>query len=294
MTLAGRYHGRSVDRLVGELAPFGVSDGRRWRLDLRRLLFMTPTAIATAAATFERVALRGDEVDIDLPEDPDCRTYVQRIDLLPQQWRRPEAFDRRDAIRFCPTRRFVGAGDYAGVRGDVVDTIRRACTIDDTAAGALATCLDELFENVVHHSRSDAPAVAVAQAWPKRRLLEIAIADSGRGIPASLRSSDAYAELSGEDVGAVEAAFRFGVTSNPDFNAGMGLALARHLVRGNGGTVGIRSGFAAVTRGRAEVAQGRGVRFPGTLVALDVRMDRPFDLSRAYADMDEERGSNEA
>ncbi|EHN09537.1 hypothetical protein PAI11_36350 [Patulibacter medicamentivorans] len=109
-----------------------------------------------------------------------------------------------------------------------------------------------------------------------------------------MRSSDAYAELSGEDVGAVEAAFRFGVTSNPGFNAGMGLALARHLVRGNGGTVGIRSGFAAVTRGQAEVAQGRGVRFPGTLVALDVRMDRPFDLSRAYADMDEERGSNEA
>lgn len=286
--LAGVYRGRTVDRLLSDMdAAMTAPAEHELRIDLGGLRFVTPTALAVAGATFEVLAQRGVVPTIVLPEDAACRRYVQRMDVLPSGWRaEAESFERRPPSTFCPVHRFVDDSDYPVARRELIAAIERMCELDDATGDALATCLDELCENVVHHARGLSPAVAVAQAWPANNELQIAIADSGRGVRESLADNAAYAEL-GDDLEAVRAAFRLGVTSTPERNAGMGLSLARHLVTPNKGTVGVRSGHAAVTRGWRDVDQVRERHLPGTLVVLVVRMDIPLDIGRAYAEMDD-------
>jgi anti-sigma regulatory factor (Ser/Thr protein kinase) len=287
ISLAGEYRGQAVDDLLEALRPAaGLQRGTPWRLDLSELTFVTPTALAVAGATFEALCPVVPVPGIVLPTDDRCRTYVQRMDVLPVPWRtQPEEFDRRPPRTFCPMHRFMDDADYPQARREVMAAVVRMCDVDAETSDALALCLDELCENVVHHARPATPAVAVAQAWPSRGTLQVAIADHGRGVRASLAENPKYAGIS-DDVVAAREAFRLGVTSTPDRNAGMGLALAHHVVRPNGGKVGVRTGSAAVTRGAVESEQHRGQRLEGTLVVLEVRIDTPLDIAQAYADMD--------
>lgn len=286
-TLSGVYDGRSIDRLVDGLGSALEAEApSTWRVDLSAMTFVKPTALAVASAAFERMAARGIDVEVVLPDDPDCRRYVQRMDMLPAAWHvADEGFRRHPPSTFCPVHRFTDERDYPGARRGLVGAIERMCDLDEPTRDALALCLDELCENVVHHACVSAPAVAVAQAWPARRMLEVAIADLGRGVPASLAANEAYASIP-DHVEAVRQAFRFGVTATPERNAGMGLAVTQQLMRSNGGVVGIRSGFAAVMRGGTHSEELRTASFPGTMIVLDIRTDRPLDLTRAYAEME--------
>jgi anti-sigma regulatory factor (Ser/Thr protein kinase) len=286
--LAGEYRGSGVDRLLEDLeAAVPGPDGRVGAIDLSRLRFVTPTALAVLGAAFEVLSRRGAAPSIVLPADDACRRYVQRMDVLPTTWRtEPESFGRRPPTTFCPMHRFSDDSDYPVARRALTAAVERMCDLDDATRDALALCLDELCENVVHHARGAAPAVAVAHAWPARGKLQVAIADAGRGVLASLRDNADYADLS-DDLEAVRAAFTLGVTATPDRNSGMGLSFARHLVAPNGGTVGVRSGFAAVTRGAQDADQLRGRHMAGTLVVLVIKTDLPLDIRRAYAEMDE-------
>jgi hypothetical protein len=95
------------------------------------------------------------------------------------------------------------------------------------------------------------------------------------------KNSPLYADLPG-DVEAIQIALQPHVSSTPERNAGIGLFVTRLLLASNGGTLAVRSGVGAVYTGIRERTLVRQVAFPGTMVALRARTDRPLNINEVY------------
>ena len=78
------------------------------------------------------------------------------------------------------------------------------------------------------------------------------------------------------------------VTSTPDRNSGIGLFVTRLLLASNGGTLAVRSGRGAVYTGLRDRFVLRDVSFPGTMVALRARTDRPLNINEVYRQLPDE------
>jgi len=120
--------------------------------------------------------------------------------------------------------------------------------------------------------------------------------DVGVGIRRSLTNNPRYADIE-EDVTAITTALEPRVTATPERNSGIGLFITRLLLRDNGGVLVVRSGTGEVYSGAQEGARETPIRFPGTLVALRARTDRPLDIGAVYGrledDDDGDRGNGD-
>jgi hypothetical protein len=138
----------------------------------------------------------------------------------------------------------------------------------------LSYAIREIIRNVVEHSQADEFLLA-AQCWVAAGTAEIAIADSGVGIAASLSFNGKYSP--GNDADALLLATRPGVsgailTRHSDdawANSGYGLYMARGLADGKQGFI-LASGRAALMSGDDAQAMVEGA-IKGTCVALRLR-----------------------
>jgi anti-sigma regulatory factor (Ser/Thr protein kinase) len=154
-----------------------------------------------------------------------------------------------------------------------------------TTPAALAdvrTCLKEVFNNIMDHSREDSGWVH-AQWYPNKERVHIAISDFGRGIPAAI----AERFHCDDDGHAIELATRDGITTRSVAgNRGAGLAiLTDYVVASNGGSVSIHSsrGRVSFLPGKEGVSMSQRVGnapYPGTLLNIRFRTDR-MDLGVA-------------
>lgn len=159
--------------------------------------------------------------------------------------------------------------------------------------------LNELFRNVVQHSHDGLGGIVGAQLNlggrnTTRPMVQVAVADAGIGIPASLqtrhtRLTDAPAALEKSLWPHISSAFDEGETGNAQ-NAGMGLFVVSEMTKLVGGRLVI------ATRGATLVLQGdenfedphgiqkvlKGVGFPGTLVAFEMPVDGVSDYGSMF------------
>jgi hypothetical protein len=127
---------------------------------------------------------------------------------------------------------------------------------------------------------------AAAQRFKNTQEIEIAIVDLGRGIAASLSTNPDHAEEAEDDISAIHAAIRPLVTATPERNSGYGLALTRFLLEMNDGRLIVWSGEGRVQFGERHIKK-RVQDLPGTVVALRLHTDRPFDITTAYQRLNE-------
>ncbi|WP_152622136.1 ATP-binding protein [Archangium violaceum] len=144
----------------------------------------------------------------------------------------------------------------------------------------------ELLRNVVQHSHAPRGGIVAADLWNEERgrpMLQLAVADAGIGIPASLRAlhpnlSDPEAALEKSLWPHISGTFEEGLTGTQQ-NAGMGLFFIAEMAKLTGGTLLI------ATRGATLLLSGwvdeegnhdlrfiepRGIGFPGTLVVFEL------------------------
>jgi anti-sigma regulatory factor (Ser/Thr protein kinase) len=261
-------------------------------LDMGALVNVCPTSLAllTAVAvqlTQKRLLEPGSMVLP--PRSPLTRNYLMRMDLLKHLTGEdvPEPFARRDAVGFRPCQQFQTADDYPAVAGSLTKALAERCQTDRVARNSVRIALDEIAENVVHHAESPIGGFAAAQGWPRRGVFEIGIVDMGIGIQASLTKNPDHADVT-DDLDAIRTALEPHVTSTPDRNSGIGLFVTRLLLASNGGTLAVRSGRGAVYTGLRDRFVLRDVSFPGTMVALRARTDRPLNINEVYRQLPDE------
>jgi anti-sigma regulatory factor (Ser/Thr protein kinase) len=123
--------------------------------------------------------------------------------------------------------------------------------ISDIPVSGLAefqTCISELFNNINDHSQFDVGSI-FAQWYPKLKVLQIAVADFGQGIPETVRRVEP--NLSDND--AIIRSFDEGFSSqSTPQNRGQGLYyLRQNILHHLGGTLIVRSREGAVKFGKS-------------------------------------------
>ena len=142
--------------------------------------------------------------------------------------------------------------------------------------GLLEVCLGEVFNNIRDHSGVHKGAV-LAQQYPKKQIVRVAVSDFGEGIPAIVRTKEPFLT----DTACVRRAMEPGFTtrSSPG-NRGAGLdILADSVLQINRSHLTILSGRCALTTSPGETEAAFHTRevqasYPGTLQRYAVKVIR--------------------
>lgn len=161
-------------------------------------------------------------------------------------------------------------------------TRQQSATISEES---LRITLLELLNNCFDHAEPDSDlfGLACAQTWPRGNLAQIAIADLGIGVRATLERGGLLAGRLHQE-NACLLATEYGVTGKPDdHHSGYGLTLAAEIAENNGGRLLVVSGteIALCTQG-GRFATHVDAPWPGTLLVFEWRTDQPLDADAVY------------
>jgi anti-sigma regulatory factor (Ser/Thr protein kinase)/ABC-type transporter Mla MlaB component len=289
--LSGPYYLHTIMRLVADLQPlYRLKKPTVVQIDLTGLTFMGPAALALLVASLRRARESGliaDSSTIWSPTSKGMRTYLYRMDVLqvlfehePVEINDPIQRHAASGLKEC--QHFSSEEGSRRVARELATALKEKVKTDKMAATSLELCLTELAENVHFHADTPFGGFAAAQSFSGGNEIEVAIVDLGVGIAASLSKNPQYEEAAADEVTAIHTALQPLVTSSPKRNRGYGLAFTRFLLEINEGRLVVRSGHGYVQYGESNVERTTEFAFPGTLVALRLHTDRPFDFEKAY------------
>ena len=223
---------------------------------------------------------------ITYPNSVAARTYLHRMDAFRVLFEKEpveveDDVERHESVGLKECEHFASAAGGRRVAQGLARAIQQKVETDAVTANSLDVCLIELTENVYFHAKTSSGGFAAAQTFKNSQEIEIAIVDLGVGIAASLSANPEHAEEAADDISAINAAIRPLVTATPERNSGYGLALTRLLLELNDGRLIVWSGEGKVQFGESSFAK-RVDHLPGTVVALRLHTDRPFDIATAY------------
>lgn len=285
LRLSGPFPLGQLDRLVAALSPLESFDqATRVTFDLSGLAQIGAPCLVVFVSTVRDAAARGRLAagsTLVPPKNFLVRRWLERMNVfqLLLESAPPEDFERRLERGFRPCQVFSDDEERETTVLELVRALAEVCELDLITTQAIWFALNEIATNVTQHARSPSGAVGIAQAATRRRQFEVAIADRGVGIRATLAQNPRYANVAG-DLDALKVSLEAGTTGrSDDSRRGLGLFMTRELLRANGGSLLLRSGTAQL-----EVGTGNDERLGladvrGTIVALRFRMDRPVAIA---------------
>lgn len=233
----------------------------------------------------EMLRLRSDQIDAELilPSKTDlARLFVNA------NWAHLLEPRKFDASRFrghtqTPATQFTNPTEQNDAVNRIVNAILGGIPdIRRENFAALEWAVNELTDNVIVHSQSDIGGlVQVSNFKRNSKIIEFTIADSGLGIPSTLRSGGNF---SGSDTDALDRAIREGVTRDKSIGQGNGLYGSYQICCHSGGAFQIESGHARLLyRPGPHGLEIRDQRVPvkGTLVIAKINFSDPDLLKDA-------------
>jgi anti-sigma regulatory factor (Ser/Thr protein kinase) len=285
LTLSGDFARSDLDLLCDELRDLPEwSPDEPASVDLRSLQSMEPTALAVLLATLgglHRRQICNPLQDLYPPENQNgvkCLHPRALHDLMAGHGHWQEDNDS-PAILGCET--FAGTGGVDAVRERLYQQLAIHTDWSSSSLKSLSGMIFELSENVIQHSRA-AGGVAVLRVCSEEQRIALAIADNGIGIRESLVRNPEFSDI-GDDLTAIVKAMGARTTGEPGTGGGMGLFLARCMVRSNGGRFMVRSGEACREESDSLRDSGHLSHLHGTLISVEARTDRPFDYDETIA-----------
>ena len=173
----------------------------------------------------------------------------------------------------------------------IVDIIDTFVTPEPEVRQALHILLGEMIENVHRHASAEVDGFAVAQVYPQRLKMGIALVDAGIGVRRSLAEGEPPIEMIGHnaDEQALRKACELYVTSKPSRHSGYGLYLLRETVARNRGTFALSSGAATITgylRNQSTVIEAQThAPWQGTIVNLILDLHQSLPILDVYGAM---------
>lgn len=257
-------------------------------LDFGPCVLAYPEAVLPLICVLERARDDGLSVRVVLPENPElARLFVNTgwAHLL-----EPDTYGASEFIheRHMRVRRYRNAEEQRDVVNDALDVVLRNVEFDRDALDGLEWSLNEITDNVlVHADTPERGGLVQVSCFGESRVMHFVVADSGRGILASMQ--EGYPALRSH-AEAIEEAVKAGVTRSPEVGQGNGLAGTLRVATMSGGSLTVTSGRAQLKVIRPpgatdyeERVHRRPARlsFPGTAVAVELRMDADFTLRDA-------------
>jgi anti-sigma regulatory factor (Ser/Thr protein kinase) len=290
LRLAGGYYFDTLKRMIVDLGPIlALEEPATIQLDLTDLTFVGPAALALMTAALARVQEQGllkPGCAIVFPRSAGLARYLERIGfhrIVLMRGAGPGSPQAAETVGFRECIRFSKDSECRAVAKTLSDSLAESGVVTDVITQrSLDVCLTELAENVYFHADCPQGGFAAAQHLRKSREVELAIVDLGIGIRRSLLKNADYAAAARNDLDAIEAAMTVTITATPERNSGYGLAFTNLLMGLNDGRMMIRSGAGHVQRGAKVFGKLESYELPGTLVAMRLRTDRPFDSRRAW------------
>lgn len=174
--------------------------------------------------------------------------------------------------------RFESSEDVFKLVTDYMDAIYKADVFEgNDVLNWLEWCLNEVMDNVIQHANAVA-GYAMGQVHPHSKHIAFCIADAGRGIFESLRTSTEYWPKDAAD--ALTLAMKEGVTRDRSVGQGNGLWGLHEVVRKSSGKLTLSSGGKALSideGGYAKYAPYLNSRKGGTVV--DFQMNYSANIS---------------
>ncbi len=223
--------------------------------------------------------VRGKDVYFEFDPSSPTGHFIQNIGLTSALGYDHEIPTRRN---FVPLTRVSTSKEIK----PFIDKVAGLLDLDDSElADALKYSLTELLRNVVQHSHSRIGGFASAVFYPTKGIVEITIADIGRGLRYSLH--EAYPEINRDEKALrfallphVSGTFTAGSYQNMKDNAGLGLFFVKEIASRARGGFFLASGSALVdiwgnkdgTMGKKYISAKNG-GWRGTLAVLQLRKD---------------------
>lgn len=163
-------------------------------------------------------------------------------------------------------------GELENAAGRLVGILRGVLPASEKDFETVGRMLYALGDNSFRHGKVHTGAMLCGQAFPKNGMVEIAVADTGQGIWASLKRFAGMAESLQGDANAILTALTLKVKQadgqiRPGFLNTL-LATARKT----GGELVCMSGEAALTLRGGEMRNTKVAYYPGTIIGLRLRL----------------------
>ena len=257
-------------------------------------VFCSPTGITILAACIELMWQEGKfrHGSVQLSKNPMAVKYLQRMDFFNElNIDLDEDFERKEPVGFRPVTHVDDEKSAAAAAKDLVAAVSERNEMDGATTSSLNTCFSEVVENVFYHAESPIDALVCVQAYKqsygkKPARTELVIVDGGRGIRAALAESEKYVDQLPDDASAIALALEKNVSNTGDDRRGIGLWVASEVVRRNEGQMLIVSKEGALRVDQNGVQRIDGHYWPGTIVTIELRMDRPIDTKPVYDSVD--------
>lgn len=144
----------------------------------------------------------------------------------------------------------------------------------------------ELVSNTYAHAaiKEGLFGLVCAQTWPKGNLVQVAFADTGIGIRASLQQNHSLCnQLTINN--ACQLACQYGITSKPNHHSGYGLSLAKELMSNHQGHICVISGNERYFSHKKDNARTfQRSLWHGTLIVLEWPISQSLDVLQVYND----------
>jgi signal transduction histidine kinase len=246
--------------------------------------FLRPNAIAFLGGLTRLIESKGRRVTFDFNTAPDKVMTILRQNDFAHKFGYPHFSGPGRSVPYREDRlELIRPSD---LKDDIIDYLysdwlgRGWVHISQRLKNAIVGVVWEIYDNAFEHAHSSIGIYSCGQYFPRLRILQLAVADFGIGIPENVRH---YLHLRDEQLPAeicLRWAFQEGAsTKTQGTRRGLGLNLLKDFVNLNHGTLEIYSkdGYAIIRDGK-ERFRNRKNSLQGTIVNMTFRCDESYYL----------------
>lgn len=278
--LTGKLNAFNVKDFCSALDKFYETGKKKLTIDFERVERAYPSGVLPIITSLDVVRSKGVDIYVKLPQNDGTRKLFRSVNwahfLSPNQFEKSESTHDRHLV----TRRFENSEQQKSVVDDFIDVVLRSMPIPKDIISGLEWSINEITDNVLNHSESKFGGIIQASTYPANQTIAFAVADSGRGILNSMQ--EGFPSLR-TDLDAIGEAIKSGVTRNPKFGQGNGLAGSLRVTTMTGGSFDITSGSGRLIATQDETVKKPLLysRYKGTIVCGQIKIIEDFSISKA-------------
>ena len=241
-----------------------------------------PNGMIPILANVDRQRRSGRKFAIILPANPDVKRLFKVTNWAYHLDPEKNKEENTTHNRHLTSKRFHDASEQQSLVNDFIDIAMMNLQLERSVIAGLEWSINEITDNVLNHSESADGGLAQVSTFKSGNTVSFAVADSGLGVYRTLKN--AIPTLN-SDIHAIGEAVKVGVTRDPNFGQGNGLAGALRISTMSGGSFAITSGVGHINYFRGETrkySRRPWELFQGTLVCADIFVDsKTFSISEA-------------